>query len=163
MMRYGFFNPWRKKMVADPFEWPWSTLRDLVGAATPVWTPLRRIARLLRTSQKGALVEVTETADFVPPLPEMKRVLVADLDGVREAVGAAMRLDCEPVLPAEARRLVVRASFEIGAPQVGWLAAELGCTTRTIRRDRTAETPGLDAVLRCISDARLRRGPVAYR
>ena len=35
MMRYGYFNPVHAGLVDDPWRWPWSTLRDLVGAAYP--------------------------------------------------------------------------------------------------------------------------------
>ena len=37
-MRYGFFNPVRAGLVDDPWRWTFSTLRDLGGAAYPLWT-----------------------------------------------------------------------------------------------------------------------------
>ncbi len=48
MIRYGFHNPVRDALVSDPYAWRWSTLRDLVGATHPIWTPLQRVADALR-------------------------------------------------------------------------------------------------------------------
>lgn len=47
MMRDAFDRPVREGLVADPWAWRWSTLRDLAGAADPVWTPASRIAKEL--------------------------------------------------------------------------------------------------------------------
>lgn len=161
MIRYGYFNPVRAGLCRDPFEWPWSTLRDLVGACAPVWTPSSWMAEVLRLPRPRLLRGLTRLAGIAVPLPDPPGTLVASIEAVAQAVVSALRLvDGTAIRSTVARRLVVRASVAIGQPRVDDLASALGCTPRTIHRDRASRGTGLDAVLLCLADERLHRGPL---
>jgi hypothetical protein len=66
-------------------------LRDLAGAAHPVWTPLSHVAAALRLRPAKVLQAVTWTADLKPPSPRAEPVLAATFDGVVASVAAALR------------------------------------------------------------------------
>ncbi len=163
MIRYGFFNPVRDGLVGDPYAWRWSTLRDLVGAAYPIWTHAPRIAKALRVTEEHLLRRVTHNADLRPRRPELVPVSAASLPALRAATTAALRIDGE-ALPRHVmgRELVVQAAYEVGMPAAAQLAAELGRSARTIRRVRALRHPALPAVLLCLADVRLRH-PAAAR
>jgi hypothetical protein len=159
MMRYGFFNPVRAKLVADPWTWSWSTLRDLAGAAYPVWTPLSAVATTLGASASNLLERLGAIGDLRAPPPQRVPIGVASLDAVRSAVASALRWREVDVarLPA-GRRLFVQACQTIGGTATRTLADALRCSERSLRRYRAPAHPGLDAVLLCLGDARLRIG-----
>ena len=160
MIRYGLFNPLRAALVDDPFIWPWSTLRDLVGAATPSWTALPRIAASLRLSPEAALRGLTTLGGESYAIPRPGPLRCASIDEVRRAVQAAARIaEPAPITTLE-RRLTVQTCFRIGSPRVADLAAHLDCSIRSVHRDRTTPAPALDSVLLCLSDPRLRVGPL---
>ncbi len=156
MMRYGFFNPYRAGLVGDPWQWRWSTLRDLGSACHPVWTDLSSVAAVLELTPRQALHRLTTSADYDAPEPRKVVPMVASIDGVTVAVGAALRQGASAVQRTAGRRLVVHACYEIGAPDPRRLASDLGCTLRTVQRLRREAAPGLDAVLQCLADPRLR-------
>lgn len=157
MIRYGLFNPVRAGLVDDPWRWPWSTLRDLGGVAFPIWTRLSVLASLLGIGPAAALRCLTTLGDHRPPLPMPGNVAVATIDSTRAAVVAALRArDREIVSSATGRRLIVQSCYAIGSPCSHRLAAELGCSERTVRRARAPRHPAVDAVLCCLADARLR-------
>jgi len=159
MMRYGFFNPVRKRLVDDPFRWAWSTLRDLVGATHPCWTPLSSVASVLGLPPASALLGLTTVSNkrIAPPSPS--RVEIAALDGIRVAVSSAVRIPTAEVLRRPlGLRLAIQACNVIAGPAARRLAAELGCSERTIHRCRQPRHPALDAVLLCLADGRLRDG-----
>lgn len=156
-MRYGFFNPVRGRLVEDPWCWPWSTLRDLGGAAYPCWTALDRIASVLGHPEPLVLRTLTTTTNHrVAPL-KLDPVGFATVDTVRLAVASALRI---PVVAIDARpsarQLVIQACDVVAGPTARRLAAELGCGVRTIFRARAPAHPALPAVLRCLADERLR-------
>ena len=155
-MRYGFFNPQRAGLVDDPWRWRWSTLRDLGRACHPVWTDLPSVASVLELTPRQALHRLTTLGDYDAPEPCRVKPVVASLDGVTAAVAAALREDDTVVRRAAGRRLAIRVCYEIGAPDPQRLAAGLGCSLRTVQRARREAAPGLDAVLRCLADPRLR-------
>ncbi len=156
MMRYGFFNPVRARLTEDPFDWRWSTLRDLVGASDPIWTPGSRIAAFLRLPETRALHTLTTIGGVTVPAPRPTAVQCASLDQIREAVRSATR-SADPFRRSQGgRRLFVQASFAVGAPRPAHVAQALGCTVRSVRRYRTPRAPALPAVLLCLGDPRLR-------
>lgn len=155
MIRYGFHNPLQDSLVGDPYAWRWSSLRDLIGAAYPIWTPMQRLADDLRLRPERLLRVVTHTADLRPRRPELATRLAAGMDVLLEATSAALR-SADPTRDPLGRTLVVQAAYEIGAPKAPQLAADLGCCTRTVERIRARRHPALSAVLLCLSDARLR-------
>jgi len=160
MIRYGIFNPVRAGLVDDPWAWPWSTLRDLGGAAHPVWTAAPSVGAAIGLRSRSVLAMLTSTADFRAASPQRTAIAAASLEALQAAVGAALRVTAREVasLPA-GRRLVVQASEAFAAPGTDRLASALGCSERTIQRDRAPRHAALDAVLLCLGDERLRRGP----
>jgi hypothetical protein len=160
MIRYGLFNPTRANLIDDPFAWTWSTLRDLVGACHPVWTPLSRVASTLRLSSQLTLRTLTTVDGHSYAPPTLQSLPTAGVAQVRLAVRSALRI-VTPIttLSATERRLVVETCFHIGAPRVDEIAAQLGCSVRSIHRDRATHHPALDAVLLCLTDPRLLRDP----
>jgi hypothetical protein len=157
MMRYGFNNAVRAGLVPDPWCWRWSTLRDLAGAAHPIWTPLSQVASTLRVRPEKLLQTVTWTADLKPQSPRSEPVLAATFDGVVASVAAALRVPEPDVASSRiGRTLVVQTAGAIAPPNTASLAERLGCSERTIRRDLASRHPALDAALLCLSDVRLR-------
>jgi hypothetical protein len=160
MVRYGVFNPVRAGLVDDPWAWPWSTLRDLGGAAYPAWTSATAIGAAIGVRAPAVIGLLTSNADFRAASPRRTPVVAASLEALVSAVGAALRIPDREVLSLPiGRRLVVQASEAFARPGTGRLAAALGCTERTIQRDRQPRHAALDAVLLCLGDDRLRRGP----
>ena len=157
MMRYGFHNPLGDALVADPYAWRWSTLRDLVGAAYPIWTHAPRVAAALGFKEERLLRLVTHTADLRPRRPESVAAVAVGIDLLRDATAAALRIDQHEVgQHVLGRQLAVQAAYAVGRPNAATLAAELGCCGRTVERARTRRHPALPAVLLCIADERLR-------
>lgn len=155
MMRYGFLNPLQDSLVTDPYAWRWSTLRDLVGATYPIWTPAPGVAKALGMKQEGLLRRVTQSADVRPRRPERVPAIAASLPALHGATEAALRIDAasEHML---GRQLLVQAAYAVGMPNAERLASALGCSGRTIRRDRARSHPAVSAVLLCLADDRLR-------
>ncbi len=155
MIRYGFHNPVRDLLVPDPYAWRWSTLRDLVEAAYPIWTHAPRVARALGTKPEILLRRVTQNADLRPRRPELAPIAAASLSALQDATAAALRIDAvtDHVL---GRQLLVQAAYAVGMPFATQLGAAVGRSGRTIRRDRARHHPALSAVLLCLGDARLR-------
>jgi hypothetical protein len=156
-MRYVLLNPVNEGLVADPWMWRWSTLRDLAGAAYPVWTSPARVAAALAIPPSWLVKRLTNSADHKSVAPRPDAPMVASIDALREAVGAALRMtNAEVRSDLLARRLVVQAAHAIGMPNLAALAREVGCSPRSVRRDRAMRHEALDAVLLCLADARLR-------
>jgi len=163
MVRYGFFNPVRAALVDDPWAWRWSTLRDLLGAAHPIWTPRDAVAKALAIAPTKLLAALTSGFDHRVVTPQHVSLLTVTMDALRHAVGAVLRIeDDELARSTAARRLIVQAADAIEIPGVRRLAAQLGRSERTLYRDRAARHPALDAVLLCLGDPRLREGPSRY-
>lgn len=159
-VRYVLLNPVSEGLVDDPWAWRWSTLRDLAGAAHPVWTPAERVASVLAIAPSWLLQRLTNGLDHktMPPRRAGETV-TASVAALCAATGAALRLTEEDVRSdLLARRLVVQTAHALGLTGIARLAAELGCAERTVRRDRAKPHAALDAVLLCLSDARLRSG-----
>jgi hypothetical protein len=160
MIRYGFFNPPRARLTDDPFAWPWSTLRDLVGASEPIWTPLSSVASTLRLSAEATLRGLTTIRGAMSSRPRPTPILSTSVEAVLQAARSVLRETQPAGISTTLRRLVVQASFEIGSPRVGRLATALRCSVRSIHRDRGARHPAVDAVLLALGDARLIVGPL---
>ena len=163
MIRYLLLNPVRDRLVDDPWRWRWSTLHDLAGAAHPIWTPAQRVADTLEIPLDRLLRALTRTADARFAEPPPLTTIVASLAGIRAGVCAALRIE-DAALPehALARMLVVQAARAITKIDADVLAADLATSRRTIFRDRASPRhAALDAVLRCLADARLHGTPSA--
>jgi hypothetical protein len=160
MARYGIFNPVEAGLVDDPWSWPWSTLRDLGGAAYPIWTTPAATAAAIGVTPKAVVSTLTTNADHRPTPPRRVPVAIASLEAVRAAVASTLRVpELEVLSTPLGRRLVVQASEAFAMPGTRRLASALACCERTIQRDRAPRHSALDAVLLCLGDERLRRGP----
>ena len=161
---YGFHNPVADGFVGDPYAWRWSTLRDLVGAAFPIWTDASRVAAALATREERLLRRVTHNADLRPRRPELVPLTTASMGVLQEAIAAALRIDEDSVRRhLLGRQLVAQTAYAIGTPAATQLAIELGCSGRTVRRDHARRHPALPAVLLCLADARLRHPAMPRR
>jgi hypothetical protein len=157
MIRYGFLNPVSDGLIRDPYAWRWSTLRDLIGAAHPIWTRAPVVAAALGVKEEALVRRVTHSADLRPRRPELAAAPLATMPTLHEATASALRIaDHEVVKHVLGRQLLVQAAHAVGMPVPAMLAAELGRSGRTIRRDRKRSHPALSAVLLCLADARLR-------
>lgn len=164
MIRYGFHNPIGDALVGDPYAWRWSTLRDLVGAVYPIWTPASRVAKTLGVKEEHLLRRVTHNADLRPRRPELVASASVSVAALCDATAAALRIDDHDLSRhALARRLVVQAAHEVGVPDLAQLSTLTGASDRTIRRVRGRRHPALAAVLLCLSDARLRHAAAPRR
>lgn len=159
MIRYGLWNPVRKRLVDDPWRWRWSTIRDLGGAAHPCWTPLERVAEVMRMSPAAALQMLTKVANRRAPAPVPQIVAVASIDGVRGAVAAVLRVqEAEVITRPLGRRLLVQACDAVGGATARHVASALDCSVRSVFRLRTPRHAALPAVMLCLGDERLRTG-----
>jgi hypothetical protein len=115
---------------------------------------------VLAIPPKTLLWDLSTDADHRAPLPQRVALASASMDALRSAVGSVLRVSERDAsaLPL-GRRLVVQASEAFAMPGTQRLAAELGCCDRTVQRDRTPRHAAVDAVLLCLGDERLRRGP----
>lgn len=160
MIRYGLFNPVRAELVDDAWAWRWSTLRDLGGASHPVWTPLERVAEVLELAPDVTLRTLTTIGGQRHAPPSREPVLTATASAIHRSIRAALQLTAEEAATDRtARHLFVQAAHTVANPTAQQLADELGCSTRTIVRARSARHPALDAVLTCLRDPRLHAAP----
>jgi hypothetical protein len=161
MVRYGYLNPVRKGFCDDPYQWPWSTLRDIVEASIPIWTPRNRLCQTLGLDEDRLVPGLTAWNGRSFPEPRPTAVAAASLDGIRGAVRAVLRsgLPLDAPIGRLERQLVVQTAFAVGAPSVRVVADALRCTPRTIQRDRTRRLGGVEATILSLADARLRIGP----
>ncbi len=158
MMRYGFFNPVRAGWVDDPLEWPWSTLRDLVGAAHPIATPIEETAEVLRLPASAALRGLGSLGAHRFEAPSGQAVQVASDHELRRAVAHALRTSESKVLEIRSdRRLLAQLAVSTTRPaRPTDLARILKVSPRNARRLLTPLHPGLSAARVCLADPRLR-------
>jgi hypothetical protein len=155
-IRYAHVNPVRGGLVDDPWKWRWSTLRDLVGAAHPVWTSIDAVAAAIAMPPSRVILAVSTDADVRATPPQRVPVRAATAAGLKAAVAAVLRCAEDDVATRkDGRRLVVQAHHAIGQTGTRELAEALGSSVRTIRRDRAGRHDALDAVLLCLADPRL--------
>lgn len=159
VVRYNLLNPVRAELVLDPYEWPWSTLRDLAGACDPIWTPGSRVATALRRRGKVLLPYLTNGADNeCPPLAKFEPTVATEL-GVRRAVAAALRCPVERACDTPlGRKLIVQVLARLDRHIPSGITAEsVGLSPGSVRRLRQAprDEAALQAVLQCLADPRL--------
>lgn len=162
MARYVLLNPVRDDLAEDPWAWPWSTLRDLGGTVHPVWTTTAWVARKLKRPSPGFLDGIVSTADAEVVRPGLVSTTLPRVELLEVAVASALRIPRKAVRAnVQSRRLLVQACHLVCRPPAEWVAAEVGCSARTVRRLRDHRAPGLDAVQRCLADRRLLVDPDA--
>lgn len=166
-VRYVALNPCRRGLAGDPFEWLWSTYRDLFGAVASPWTGPERIARRLGWGLDGfdqrfhqfVSSDHTVAIDGTPlPSPATTQLLPhQSLDALVLAAGSSLR-----VVPSGLRsKGTLRKVFVALAKDQGWRDPEVlaDCcqiTPRAVRyllRD-CGGTPIAPALV-CLGDGRL--------
>jgi hypothetical protein len=171
-------RPWsggRPPLVDDPFEWPWTTYHDLLGATVDPWPDpgdlARRLgiypSRLFEFLHRSVLNEgrLAPSAHLLPTAEPHHVDPVRGIEEIRLAVAAALR--CDPALTHQRGRprdLLIAAAQVQGWTRISQLARAIGIDQSAIRR-RFADLPtqdphaiaGLDAVLLCLGDERLTR------
>lgn len=164
--RYIVLNPVRSQLVVDPLEWPWSSLRDVVGATADPWAGADVVASHLGlTSGKfhayvAADGTCSATVRHAPGVLHPDTPMVVSLDAIAEACAAALRSHPAQIRTkgSRMRATFVALAYRVGAPRQTDLAAVCGVTTRTIRLLRSAARPtDVHAALRCLADPRLRQ------
>lgn len=158
--RYAARNADRAGLVDDPLEWPWSTLRDMLGATVDPWTPIERIAKAVRRRPDQV---VSYCLDGAPdPTRQPLGLIVAPLAAIAEAAAAATRATPDEIRrPGPTRALFLALARDVGGARACDLAEACGITERTIRRlDGTVSSEALAAARRCLGDPRLRRWTV---
>ncbi len=157
-LRYQWLNPVRARLVDDPWQWRWSTLRDVGGVAWPVWTPLSRVAALAQLAPERLLARcLPEVAALLEP----SRAMVVSDEGLRGAVQSVLReVGGDACRSSVGRQLYVQASYRIGHPHPRRLADALGCGLRTIHRMRRPPHVALETVVRTLADPRTHGGPL---
>jgi hypothetical protein len=160
---YILLNPCRARYVADPLEWRWSTLRDLVGASHPAWVDARRLGTVL-----GWAPDVT-TRRLLRMLAQDRTVRSPELrdgeaigDGVispQAIVAGAVSAFCvtrtELAVRGKPRSALAEAAARSSA-RARSVAADLGLNRLPRRVSIPVDELAVAAILRCASDPRLR-------
>jgi REP element-mobilizing transposase RayT len=170
-VRYIHLNPCRDRLARDPLEWPWSTHRDVCGAAADPWVTPARLARALGrpefgfaewlhgyvSSDPAVHVAGTRLPEPWSPGPFPGR----DAERLAAAVRAAWR----PLPPGRPRLTrhcasLARLALRTGLADSAALARAMGVTQRCMQIRLAAEVGAEPerAVLLCLADARLRGG-----
>jgi hypothetical protein len=164
-VRYIYLNPVRAKIVDDPLAWPWSTLRDAVGATAHPWGGPDAIAGALKLS--GRRLHALTTSDLSCDRRARTAVavlrpsegLAINLAAVADACASALR--CHPGelhrRRSRIRPVFVHVACNFAAPRVIDLAQACRVSPRTIADLRARATPEeIRAASRCLGDPRLR-------
>jgi hypothetical protein len=188
-VRYVWLNPCRPwsgtgrsvRLLDDPLVWPWSTLRDSIGAIIDPWVPQERLAEAFGWEIATGLAErihryatrddhVAQGARQLPQAPAPTEVPACGLEDVVEAALATTRSSREALCKrSAARRVAVGLAYRQGWSMPTRLAKICGVHAGTIhriaRRARPAELDAaalcLDPRLRMDADAILRKANVA--
>ncbi len=169
VVRYVVLNPCRKSLVDDPVLWPWSTYRDVLGAAVDPWVDAERLARCLGECEAGFVPRfhryvtldnrVAEEARALPAPARPTPTPTHSLDEIALATAASLRCPFEAIQ----RRGKPRQLFLALARCQGWtdsrvLAEACGVTPRAIRKPSEAPAPShVRAGLVCLGSRRWTR------
>jgi hypothetical protein len=170
VLRYVILNPCRGGHSADPLTWPWSSLRDVIGAIAQPWVTSARLAEALgddrrqRDVAKAFHAFVTSdpsvrSGSAMLPVPAPPRVSPqVGVQRITQAVLAATRGRIQDVEQRGSTRDLLLAL----ARHQGWtdsrsLAAIASTTKRTVERarSRNISEAALAAAALCLGDDRL--------
>jgi hypothetical protein len=156
--RYIWLNAPRDRLVEDPFEWPWSTLRDAVGATADPWGGPDTLARWLDLSPRRVHSFATEE---LAPIGILRPTdaLAVNLTAVTDACASALRSHPNTLRRRSSpmRPLFVNVARTVAAPRRRDLAAACGVSLRALS-DLGGRAPAehVRAALVCLGDPRLR-------
>jgi hypothetical protein len=174
-VRYDLLNPCRPwkfggnsiRLVRDPLSWPWSTLRDVIGAAVDPWTPCERLEAALdwrspdfaRSFQayvssdptvhvKGTAFPVAASSRAVPIEP-LARIGHAVISATRQPTDALKR-------SGPTRTLFVGLAYHQGWSRPELVAGACGAHRNTVTRlAHSCSESMLSPAALCLGDARL--------
>ena len=170
-LRYVTLNPCRAHLVKDPLEWPWTTHRDLVGAAIAPWVRPEPLAQVLCERREGF------EARFHRYVSSDRDVRI---DGTElPVVGGPMTTPVRSLQEIRLAALAATRGFEGDVSAVGFqrdlflalarsqawrdtraMAAVCGVSVRSIQRGPIDVQPhDLAVATLCLDDRRLLQGP----
>ena len=155
-LRYIWENPRRAGLVRDPWEWIWTTFRDIGSCTHQIWTQQERVFDRLGLGASTPLELLLRSADFSPS-PLLHRLPTsASLSAVVAAAASALRRSPGEVLESVmGKRVLVQMVEAVGVHDFEALRATLGISRTTHWRYRNAEEAALTPALRCLADLRL--------
>jgi hypothetical protein len=169
-LRYLLLNPVRSNDVDDPLSWPWSTLRDVLGAVVDPWVDAERLHALLPAPARDPaqawhriIVQGSEPASAIHRFPRpASSTLVFPLHAARESAAAALRSHPDATQQRGAtRRLFVQSVRQLHPVPTIVLARACSITPRSTRDLlRNPDPRALRAVHLCLGDERLRQWTV---
>lgn len=166
VLRYGALNPVRAGLVADPLLWPWSTLRDVMGAVVDPWIDGDRLARVLNrdprtfatwwhryvSTDSSATAYRSIATAVAPRLAEVPLEWIADA-----AASATRRTAADIQRSCSTRRLFLAIAVASGWDWSSRLAEACAITPRAVRYSlELRDSQALEVGLRCLADPRLR-------
>lgn len=175
-VRYVWLNPCRPwgsavgavQLIDDPLVWPWSTLRDAVGAIIDPWTPAARVvhafgwadARFPEHRLHAYATRDEHVSRGARLFPEVASPRTSSLKAVQLAALAATRARPEALRRrGRPRRVMVGLAYQQGWDRPQRLAEQLGVhpdSVSRIARSTHSDETGVAAL--CL-DPRLQRGP----
>jgi hypothetical protein len=166
--RYVDLNAVRAGLVDHPLAWPWSTVRDLVGAVPKPAVDRSLHARALGhrratrpddwLSYLGTDNRVVDRRPLQPPVSASNRLPACSVEALREAVCSALRVRASAFRKrGPARDLLVALARDQGLHDTGLLAELCSTTRRAFQQPepRTVPLQWLAACRVCLGDDRL--------
>jgi hypothetical protein len=159
--RYIWLNPPRARLVDDPLVWPWTTLRDAIGATAEPWGGPDTIGRALEMTPSRIHLFATEGGTALAPLVVLRphEGLAVNLTSLVEACASALRCHRDDLTRRRSpmRPLFVDLAYRVAAPRPRDLADACRVSLRALSGLRgRAPAPHLRAALLCLGDHRLR-------
>ncbi|MEK7689786.1 MAG: hypothetical protein AAB425_02070 [Bdellovibrionota bacterium] len=168
-IRYTLLNRCRAGLDIDPLYWPWSTLRDGIGAVANPWIPPKKIAHALGWSAQNTALRFHEyvsaderaspAARSVPTPAVPSPFASYGLPDIRAAACAVFRVNEFQKRDLYARPLFFHLARKVGYRNAAELARYTGTARTTVHGawNQTLNERNLSAGMLCLGDQRLRR------
>jgi hypothetical protein len=175
VLRYALLNPcrpWRHagrvvQLVRDPLAWPWSTLRDVVGAIVDPWVTSGRLPSALAWERDGFIASFHRYVSADPhvdvagtPLPRIAPSTAMPSGSFDDIVRAALAATRSPPSAlchkSPARMVLAGLAYRQGWRYPRYIAKLCGTHPDTIARlARRCPAAWLEAAALCLGDTRL--------
>jgi hypothetical protein len=143
--------------LEDPLEWPWSTVRDLLGAVIDPWVTPPLLTSALGDGEAVMALLAEATKEGVEPAPRSDVPTSAIRDVLRAAAAATRRPAGAVRRPGPTRRLFVALANAHGWWMPRHVATLCSVGRRTLYRQLEHVPNGwVRAGALCLGDARLR-------